>query len=178
MPGDYSKDYHPLESVLSFQDLQCSWNRLWLGFCCCSVVKSCLTLWPHELQHATSLFFTISQSLLRLMSIESVLPSNHLILCCPLLLLPSIFSTSGSFPMSQRFTTGGQNFGASASASVLLMNIQDWFPLGLIGLIFLLSKRLWRVFSSTTVQNICSLALSLLYGPTGWVLPSNKVLDS
>ena len=147
--------------------------------CCCSVTKLCPTLCnPVDCSTPGFPVLTISQSLLRLMSIESVVPSNHLILCCPLLLLPSIFSTSGSFPMSQRFTTGGQNFGASASASVLLMNIQDWFPLGLIGLIFLLSKRLGRVFSSTTVQNICSLALSLLYGPTGWVLPSNKVLDS
>jgi len=62
------------------------------------------------------------------------------------------FPVSGSFPMSQFFTSDGQSIGASASASVLPMNIQDWFPLGLTGLIFLQSKGLSRVFSSTTVQ--------------------------
>ena len=62
------------------------------------------------------------------------------------------FPASGSFPMSYFFTSGGQNIGASSSASVLTMNIQDWFLLGLTGLIVLLSKGLSRVFSSTTVQ--------------------------
>ena len=60
--------------------------------CCCSVTKSCLTLWSHELQHGkASLSFTISQNLLKLMFIDSVMPSNYLILSRPLLLLPSIF---------------------------------------------------------------------------------------
>ena len=63
------------------------------------------------------------------MSIELVMPSNHLILCHPLLLLPSIFPASGSFPVSQFFASGGQSIGVSASASVLPMNIQNWFPL-------------------------------------------------
>ena len=80
--------------------------------------------------HQASLSITNSQSLLKLMPIESVIPPNHLILCRPLLLLPSIFPASGSFQMSQLFTSGGQSFGVSASASVLPMNIQDWFPLG------------------------------------------------
>ena len=62
------------------------------------------------------------------------------------------FPASGSFPVSQHFTSGGQGIGASASASVLPMNIQSWFPLRLIGLIPLLSKGLSRVFYSTTVQ--------------------------
>ena len=61
------------------------------------------------------------------------------------------FPASGSFPMSQLFASDGQSIGASASASVLPMNIQGWFPLGLTGWISLLSKRLSRVFSSTTV---------------------------
>ena len=65
---------------------------------------------------------------------------------------PQSFPTSGSFPMSWLFTSGGQSIGASASASVLPKEIQGWFPLGLTGLISLLSKRLSRVFSSTTVQ--------------------------
>ena len=87
-------------------------------------------------------------SLLKLMSIESVMPSNHLILCRPLL-LPSIFPSIGSFPMSWLFTSGGQS--TETSASVLPMNIQDWFPLGSIDLISLLSNRLLRIFSSATI---------------------------
>ena len=80
--------------------------------------------------------------------------------CCPTIsssvvpfssCLPS-FPASGSFPVSWLFASGGQSIGASASASVLLMNIQDWFPLGLTGLISLQSKELSRVFSNTTVQ--------------------------
>ena len=67
-----------------------------------------------------------SQSLLKLMSIESVMPYSHLILCHPLLLPPSIFPALGSFQMNQFFASGGQNIGASASASVLPMNIQDF----------------------------------------------------
>ena len=70
----------------------------------------------------------------------------------PLLLMPLIFSIIRIFSKSQLFASGGQSIGASASASVLPMNIQDWFPLGLAGLISLLSKGLSRVFSSTTVQ--------------------------
>ena len=78
--------------------------------------------------------------------------------------LPS-FPVSGSFPMSQPFASGGQSIGASASASVCPVNIQDWFPFGLTGLISLLSKGLSRVFSSNTVKSITSLAFSLLFGP-------------
>ena len=62
------------------------------------------------------------------------------------------FSASGYFPMSQFFTSGGQSIGVSALASVLPMNIQDWFPLGLTGLISLLSKGLSKIFSNTTIQ--------------------------
>ena len=110
------------------------------------------SFWPQGLQHARHLSFTISWSLVKLMSIESVMPSNHLVLCYPFLLLPSVFLPSGSFLMSQVFSSGGQNIGASASASVLPLNIQDWFPLRLTGLIFLLSKGLSRVFFNITVQ--------------------------
>ena len=85
------------------------------------------------------------------MSIQSVMPSNHLILSQTLLLLPSISPASGSFPMSQFFQSCGQSIGASASATVLPMNIQGWFPLGWTGLISLQSKGLSGVFSSTTV---------------------------
>ena len=99
-----------------------------------SVAQSCLTL-CNTITTAwqASLSITSSQSLPKLMSIELVMPSNHLILCCPLLLLPSIFPASESFQMSQLFASGGQNIGISASTSVLPVNIQDWFPLGLTG---------------------------------------------
>ena len=88
-----------------------------------------MTLWTAA--HQASLSITNSQSLLKLMSIESVMPSNHLIFCHPVLLPPSILPKLGSFPMSQFFTSGDQSVGVSASASVLPMNIQDCFPLGM-----------------------------------------------
>ena len=99
-----------------------------------------------------SLSITSSRSLLKLMPIESVMPSSHLILCRPLLLLPQSLPASGSFPTSQLFTWGGQSIGVSASALVLPMNIEDWSPLGWTGWISLQSKGLSRVFSNTTVQ--------------------------
>ena len=73
------------------------------------------------------------------------------------------FPASGSFPMSQFFASGGQSIGGSPSASVLLMNIQGWFPLGWTGWISLQSKGLSRVFSSTTVQSILVLFKNDLY---------------
>ena len=98
------------------------------------------------------LFFTISQSLLKFMSIESVMPSNcYVILCYFLLLLSSVFPSIKVFLMSQLFPSGGWSIGASASASVLPMNTQGWFPLGWTGLISMQSKRLLRIFSSTTI---------------------------
>ena len=106
------------------------------------------SLRPHGLQHAqASLSFTISWSLLRFTSIESVMSSNHLILFS---FYRQSFPASGSFPMSLLFASGGQSIGASAS--VLPINIQSLFPLGLTGLTSLLSKRHSRVFSSTTFQ--------------------------
>ena len=104
---------------------------------------------PWTVARQASLSITNSQSLLKLMSIESVMPSDHLILCHPLL-LSSIFHTPGSFPMSQLFSSGGQSVGASTS--VLPMNIQDWFPLGLTGWISVQSKGHSRVFSNMTIQ--------------------------
>ena len=104
---------------------------------------------PWTAAHQASLFFIISWSLLKLMSIELVMPSNYLILCHPFFCL-QCFLASGSLPVSWFFASDSQTFGASASASDLLMNIQGWFPLGLTGLISLQAKRLSRVFSSTT----------------------------
>ena len=101
-----------------------------------SRVRLFATPWTAASQ--ASLSFINTWSLLKLMSIELVMPSNHLILCHPRLLLPSqSFPTSGSFPMSQFFTSGGQSIGASALASVPPMNIQDCFRLGWTDLISL-----------------------------------------
>ena len=86
---------------------------------------------PWTAAHQPSLSFTISQTLLKLMSMESVMPSNHFVLCHPLSACLQSFPASGSFPMSQLFASDGQSIGTSASASVLSMNIQGWFPLGL-----------------------------------------------
>ena len=80
---------------------------------------------PWTAAHQASLSITNSRSLLKFMSIESMMPSSHLILCHPLLLSPSIFPSSGCFQMSQFFTSGGQSIGVSVSASVFPMNIQD-----------------------------------------------------
>ena len=115
-----------------------------------SRIRLFATLWTIAQQ--ASLSVTNSRSPPKLMSIESVMPSNHLILCCPLLLLPSIFTSIRGFSNESAFTSGGQNSGVSASTSVLPMNTQDRFPLGWTGLISLQSKGLWRVFSNTTVQ--------------------------
>ena len=76
----------------------------------------------------------------------------HLILCCPLLLLPSIFPSIKVFSNESALCMRWQSIGVSASTSVLLMNTQDWSPLGWTGWISLQSKGLWRVFSNTTVQ--------------------------
>ena len=125
-------------------------------------------LQTHGLQHARLhyfLSFTISQSLLKLMSLESVMRSNHLILCCSLLLLLSIFPRLRVFsdelmlhirwPKYWRFSNSPSN-----------VNIQGWFPLGLTDLISLLSKGLSREFSNTTIQKHQSSVLSILYSRT------------
>ena len=129
------------------------WSHPLTPFCsvqALSHVQLFVTPWTAALQ--ASLSITNSWSLLKLTSIESVMPSNHLILCRPLL-LPSIFPSIRVFPVTQFFASGGQSIGVSASASVLPVNIQDWFPLGLTSWISSQSKGLSRVFSNTTVQN-------------------------
>ena len=111
------------------------------------------SLWSHGLQHArlpcpssTPAVYSNSCPLRRWChptNSSSVIPLSSHLKSCP---------ASGSFPVSQLFRSGGQSIGVSASASVLPMNIQDWFPLGLTALISLQSKGLLRVFSSTIVQ--------------------------
>ena len=125
--------YYPFSSAQSL-------SRVWLF----------ATPWIPARQ--ASLSITNSQSSLRLMVIESAMPSSHLILCRPLLLLPPIPSTSESFPMTQLFAWGGQSTGVSASASFLPKKSQGWSPSEWTGWISLQSKGLSRVFSNTTVQ--------------------------
>ena len=120
---------------------------------------------PWIAAHQASLSITNSRSLLKLMSIKSVMPSNHLILCCPLPLLPPIPPSIRSFPVSQFFTSGSQSIGVTASASVLPMNTQDWSTLGWTGWNSLQSKGLWRVFSNTTVEKHRFFSAQLFYGP-------------
>ena len=136
------------------------------------------SLKPHELHYirlSPSLSLTISQSLPKLMSNESVMPSNHLILFHLLLLLSSIFPSIRAFSNESDLPIRWLKIGASTSASVLPMSIQGWFPLGLIHLISWQYKGLSSSFqkkkkkkSSPAPQckSINSSGFSLLYGPT------------
>ena len=139
------------KGMLGFKGMYGKWKDLTsLGDSYCSVAQSCPTLTPWTAAHQACLSFTISQSLLKLVSFESVILSNHLILCHPLLFLPSVFPSIRDF--CSDLALGGQTIGVSASATVLPLNIQDWFSLGLTGLISMLSKGLLRVFSSAIVR--------------------------
>ena len=112
------------------------WEHNIIG--CCSLLSHVQlfgTPWTAACQLSLT---TVSRSLLKLMFTESAMPSNHLILCCPFSSWPQSFPASGSSPMSQLFASRGQRI--EALASVLPINIQGWFPLGLTGLIYLLSK--------------------------------------
>ena len=116
-----------------------------------SRVRLFATPWTAACQ--ASLSITNFQSSLKLMPIESVMPSNHLTLCRPLLLLPSIFPSIRVFTNeSVPRISWPKDWSVSASASVLPMNAQDWFPLGGTGWLSLQSQGLSRVFSDTTVQ--------------------------
>ena len=115
---------------------------------------SCVQLlWPHGLQHSRppcpSLSPRVGSNLCPLSQWCHPTIASSVISFSPCL---QSFPASGSFPVSQLFESGGQTIGASALASVLPMNIQDWFPLGLTGLISLQSKGPSRVFSNTSVQ--------------------------
>ena len=165
---------------------------------CCfrPAANSCLTLRPHGLQHASSLCPPLS---LGVHSNSCPLSqwwhptiSSSVVPFC-LSFSSQSFPASGSFPMNLLFTSGGQSIGASASASVLPMNIQDWFPLGWTGLISLQPKGLSRVFSSTTQtheffsaqpslrsnSHICTWLLEKLHGylPAKWRLLLFKMLS-
>ena len=111
---------------------------------------SLLTPWTKACQ--ASLSFSISQRLLKLTSIELVMPSNYLVLSHPLFLLPSIFPSIRVFSNESALHIRWPILELPTSASVLSMNIQGCIPLGLTGLISLLSKGLLKVFSSTMIQ--------------------------
>ena len=133
---------------------------------------------PWTSAHQASLSITNLRSPPKPMSIELVMPSNHLFLCSPLLSCPQYFPASGSLPMSQLFASGGQNIGVSVSISFFPMNTQDWYPLGWTGWISLQFKELWRVFFNTTVQKHQLFATQLFYSPTlNPYLTTGKTID-
>ena len=137
--------------LASFSTVQCSsvqlLSHVWLS----------VTPWTAACQ--ASLSIINSQSLLKLMSIESVMPSNHLIFCRPLLLL------------HQFFASGGQSIGVSASASVLPMNIEGWFPLGLTGESLCSPRDSQESYLTSQFKHINSSVLSFLYSPTLTFIP-------
>ena len=110
-----------------------------------------LSVTPWTAAHQASLPFTISWSLLKFMSIQLVMPSNHLILCCPLLPLPSIFSSIRVFSNESALSIRWPKYWSFSFSKALPVNIQGWFPLGLISLIPCSPRDSW-VLSSTTIQ--------------------------
>ena len=136
----------------------------------CLVAKSCPALC--DLRDCnTSLSFSVSRSLLKLMSIDLVTPSNHLDSVSPFSCLQS-FPATGSFSMSWIFTSGSQSIGTSASASFLSMNIQSWFPLGLTGLISLLGRRKGHLQYTLTNHSKGHWQNSASSGLVTWKFPS------
>ena len=129
---------------------------LYHSYYCFSSVQLLSPVWlfatPWTTACQASLSITNSRRLCKLMSIESVMPSSHLILCRPLLLLPPIPPSIRVFSNESTLCMRWPKYWILASASFLPKNTQDWFPLGLTGWISLQSKGLSRVFSSTTVQ--------------------------
>ena len=143
----------PLENkhidLNNFKIFSCEYKIQFRSVPSLSHVRHFATSWIAA--HQASLSITNSQSLLKLMSIESVMPSNHLILCHPLLLLPAIFPSITVFTNESVLCIRWPSIGVSGSVSILPMNIQDWFSLGWTGLIFFQSKGLSRVFSKTSL---------------------------
>ena len=124
-------------------------SKLWFSL----FLLSCVPLFvaPWTATHQAFLSFSISLSLLKLIPIELVMLSNHLILCCPFLFLSLLFSVKRVFSNESALHIRWRSIGSSVSASILPMIIQGWFPLGLTGLISLLPKGFSRIFSSTTI---------------------------
>ena len=141
--------YQTISSSVSVRLIQVSVSSVEFS---CSVVSDSLWPTPWIAARQASMSITNSRGLHKPISIESVMPPNYLILCRPLLLPPSIFSSIRVFSNESVLCIRWPKYGVSASASVLPMNIQDWFPLEWTGWISLQSKGLSRVFSNTTVQ--------------------------
>ena len=149
----FNKDVHSIIFSLMSVQFSCS-VRVWL----------CATPWTAARQ--ASLSITNSRSSLKLMSIESMMPSNHLILCHPLLLLPSIFPGIRVFSKESVLRTRWPKYWISASPSALPMNIQDWFPLGWTGWISCSARDSQESSSTLQFISINSSALSFLYNPS------------
>ena len=156
-----------------------------------SSVQSLSCIWlfatPGTAARQASLPIINSWSLLKLMSVESVMPSNLSSSVIPFSSYVQSFPASGYFPMNQFFSSGSQNIGVSASALVLPMNIQDWFPLGLIGLISLQSYGVSRVFLrdlrrlerlEKILERILRISHKYMYVPSPLHLPSAPATPS
>ena len=147
----------------------CAWDFFLTNRCKSQSVQllSCVRLFatPWTTACQASLSITNSRSLPKLVSTESVMPSNHLILCYSLL-PPSVFLSIRVFSNESAFASGGQSIGVSASTSVLPMNIQDWFPLGWTGWISLHPKDSQESSPTPQFKRSNSLVLSFLYSPT------------
>ena len=127
----------------------CDFDTQYLLGCCCSFIKSCLTLCDLMdciAQQAPLSSWNFSLSLLKFMTIELEMPSNHLILCCPLLLFPSVFPSINVFSNVAAVHIRWPKYWSFRVS--LSNNYSGWFPLWLTGLIFLQCKGFWRVFSS------------------------------
>ena len=135
--------------------------------CCSSVAKSCPNICdPMDAACQASLSCSISQSLLKLMSIKSVMPSNHLILCHPLLLLPSIFPSIKVFSNESALSIKWPEYWSFSFKISPSNEYSRLFQLGLTGLISLQSRDSQESFPMPQLENINSLALILLYSPT------------
>ena len=140
------------ESFLIVKISNCVWISPFIHLSSVQSSRVWLFVTPQTAALQASLSITNSWSLLKLMPITSVMPSNHLILYHPLLLLPSIFPSIKIFSSESALHIRWPSIGVSVSESIVSMNVQDLFPLRLTGLIPLQSKGLSRLFSSTTVQ--------------------------
>ena len=173
-PGNTISQHHlkfvPLRASLFCRQTQQCVHHHSLTFLQFSSVHSlsCVQLFvtPWTVARQASLSITNSRSLLKLMSIKLVMPSSHLISVIPFSSCPQSFPASGSFPMSQFFSWGGQSIGASASASVLPMDIHHWFPLGWTGWIFCSPRDSQESSPTPQFKSINSSALSFLHSPT------------
>ena len=173
--------FHNQQSIMTCLTFCLRRNHALKLICCCSVTQSCLTLRPHKLQHArlpcpSPSPGTCSNSCPLIQWCHPTISSSVV----PFSFRLQSFPASGSFLMSQLFAPGGQSIGASASASVLPMNIQDWFPLGWTGLISLQSKDSQMSSSTPQFKNINSLVLTFLCSPTVTYMPDywkNHIFD-